>query len=176
MNFPIPDILFLLTLLLLALVPRTKRLWKIAFWVIFFANLGIRIYFIHNSHVLKRELQEAKDVAKPPTLSPSVKQIDRTNYGYKVLLQFAPSKNEPLGALSFSVNVLEPSSAKVVAIARRNLTTGDQKKISADGRHATISFSLLGVQRPVIELQLSEACIVGIEGSHLARSFTLEVK
>lgn len=175
MTLSIFDIVFLLTLLILAVIPKRKW-WWLLFIIVLVFNFGIRIRYIHNSHILKRELEQTKELAHPPTLSLSAAQVDAAARNLTVLLQFTPSKNLPLGALFFAITVVDPNSAKIVSIDRRNLTTGDSKSVRPDGRSGTISFTPLGAQSPVLVLEVSEPCKIRLEGSHLPKSVHLRIQ
>ena len=157
--------MFLLSLLILAVIPRRKWWWLLLFVIVLAVNFGIRTYYIQNSHVLKRELEETKELVKLPTLVLSAAQIDAAAKNPTVLLQFTLSKNQPLGALSFAITLLAPDSAKIISVDRRNLSTGDSKTMSPDARSATISFSLVGAQSPVLVVEVSEPRKIRIEGN-----------
>jgi hypothetical protein len=165
----------MLSLLILAVIPKRKW-WWLLFAIVLAVNFGIRTYYIQNSYVLKRELEETKELVQPPTLALSVAQVVAAAKNPTVLLQFTPSKNQPLGALSFAITLLGPDSAKIISVDRRNLTTGDSKTMSPDARSATISFTPLGAQSPVLVLEVSEPCKIRIEGNHIPEPVEFELK
>ncbi|MCK4850268.1 MAG: hypothetical protein KAT11_02900 [Phycisphaerae bacterium] len=175
MNWSVLDIGFLVSLLILALIPKKRWLWLL-FGIVLSVNIGIRVYYIHNSHVLRRELEQTKQLAQPPILSLSAVQLDAQAKNPTMLLKFSPSKNQPLGALSFVITIVDPDSAKIISVARRNLTTGDSKNVSHDGKTARISFTPLGAQPPILVIEVSGPCKIHIQGNHIPAPIELELK
>jgi hypothetical protein len=175
MNWSIFDVIFLISLLALAFIPK-KKSWWILFIFVLAVNFGIRIYYIHNSHVLKYELQQTKELAQQPKLLLSAEDVDNTGENPILLLQFTPSKNEPLGLLTFDAFILEPESAKIISIDRKNTTSGPEREyVNPDGKSASISFSLISFQLPYLKLELSGPCRIRIKGSHLPDSIDIEL-
>lgn len=175
MTLSLLDIAFLVTLLILAFIPKKRWGW-VLFVAVLAGNFAIRFYYINNSHILKRELQQTKEMAKPPVLSLSAIQVDAKAKNPTVLLQFSPSKNQPLASLSFVITIIDPGSAKILNVGRRSRTIADSKCLNPDGRSATISFTPLGSGPPILVLETSEPCKFRIEGNYITEPIELELK
>lgn len=124
---------------------------------------------------LKLRLKEAEELAQPATLKLTAHQVEPVEVGLKALLQFTPSKNEALGSLSFKATIIQPETARIVAFGRKNPTVLPRTTIATDARSASQSFSLLGSQKPTIELQITEPCTVLLEGSHITEPMRLTI-
>ncbi len=196
------DALFLVTLVLLAFIPKREGLLYL--WIVFFAlNLGIRGYLIYKGHTkdqriskleddlniekstrknLEKKLGKTAEMAAPPTLSLLQEKVEitKTDSGYTALLIFKPSKNKQLGQIALIAKVIGESSGKIVDFWPRAgpafLTGEDSKKISADGKKARLIFQLIGVGNPHVELKMSEASKVLISGSHDLKALIIDIR
>lgn len=194
------DALFLATLVLLAFIPKREGLLYL--WIVFFAlNLGIRGYLIYKGHTkdqriskleddlniekstrknLEKKLGKTMEMAAPSTLSLLSKEITKTDSGYRALLKFKPSKNQPLGQIVFLAKVADGFSAKITdfwPVLGPPFTTGpDSKKISDDGKDARLIYGLMAVGCPEVELKLSDAGKVLVSGNHVLKPFTVDIK
>lgn len=198
----IVDILFVLTIVALPFIPR-KGTAYIVWGTVFVLNIGIRVYLIKAGHTkdktiskleqqlddandnmraMEGKLQTASEMAAPPTLSLVQQKVEitKTDSGYTALLLFKPSKNKQLGQIALIAEVIGESSGKIVDFWPRPgpafLTGADSKKISADGKKARLTFQLIGVGNPQVELKMSEASKVLILGSHGLEALTIDIK
>jgi len=116
---------------------------------------------------------------KPPTLSLSGRKIRKLESGYKITLQFTPSKNEPLGIIIFQASIYDDSDVQIVDFwpSGGAFSSGkDSKKIASDGKKARLAYSLLSVGRPKFDLTVSGKARIRIEGNYLENAiiFSLE--
>jgi len=131
---------------------------------------------------LEEQVQKAKEIALPPTLSLVQQKVEitKTDSGYTALLVFKPSKNKHLGQIALIAKVIGESSGKIVDFWPRAgpafLTGEDSKKISADGKKAWLIFQLIGVGNPQVELKMSEASRVQISSSHIPEPFFVDIE
>jgi len=123
LNMSIIDIIFLLTLLFLAVIPKKNWKLKIIFWLVFSANFAIRINYIHKSHEIK-ELVRPNEISlgsisiEKEVLQETPNKEETGIYGVRIT--FKKSKpDEPLGKLQFKVSLPENSESEIVS-----LTTG----------------------------------------------------
>jgi len=174
------DIIFLATLVALAVVPKKNRKWKIVFWIIFVLNFGIRVYYIHKSHALSKKVQQVQELSKAPSLTLSGNSLSKLENGYKLTLQFAPSKNVHLGILVFTAKIAGDSDVRIVRFSPSPegpicQTGNDSEKLSPDGKTARLSYALMSVGRPKLDLTITGRATVEISGNRLEQSYVMSV-
>lgn len=130
---------------------------------------------------LEEKLQETMRVAEPPKLLFTAKEIKKVENVYNVILQFKPSKNQPLGAMIFNAKLLGETQAQILdfwpTLAGGSFQTGsDSKKILADGKEASLEYQLIGVGYPTFEIKLSGSATLNIQGNYLLEPFTVVVE
>jgi hypothetical protein len=110
------------------------------------------------------------DRVKPPALKLTSHDTEKLDTGYKITLQFTPSKNEPLGVIIFHASVDDDSDVRILDFwpSKGVFRHGkDSKKIEEDGKQALLRYSLLGVGRPSIDLTISGKARIKIQGNYL---------
>lgn len=177
MNWSVWDIVFLVSLVVLALIPK-KKLWWLLFGIVLALNLGIRVYYIHKSHALEENLKQTRQLAQAPVLTLASHEIKTTDTGYRFTLQFVPSKNEPLGIIVFQATIQGESDAKIVdfwpSISGGAFQSGpDSKKIDPDGKQAHLTYSLASAGRPTFDLTISGKAPVKIQSNYMTNALIL---
>lgn len=126
---------------------------------------------------LEKELTETKALAEPARLAFAAYNLEQSEAGPRVLLQFKPTKNERLGVIEFQVSLPDNTTAVIKKIASiRNPIVGEQAQIAPDGKSARDSFTLLGTGSPVLELTLSEPTAFSLSGNYLETGLRFEMK
>jgi len=135
-------------------------------------------HLVETADEAEKRLQKALEMAAPPQLSLLSKEINKTEYGYYVVLRFRSSKNQPLGMIFFVAKIIGDSNTKIVDFWPTGMFSHgkDSKKISDDGKEARLTYALIGSISPQVELKTSDTCKVEISGSHELAPFILEVK
>lgn len=130
--------------------------------------------------LLRKEIAETKEMAKPNSISLSGSKTEVVDGGYKVLLQFKPSKNIPLGLLEFSAILPKSSHAKITqlwpTLDGGAFQSGNSPDISSDGKSAKVAYSLIGAGLPTIELRVTAPTRVTINGNNGLVPFSFEIK
>lgn len=127
-----------------------------------------------------KKLRKTMELAAPPTLALyGAPETTKTEKGYKTILIFRPSKNEPFGQLSFVAVIQKASSGKIINlwphVGPPCATGPHSQQKSENGREAGLVYSLMTAGWPQIELMVSEPCIVLIWGSHIPEPFQMEI-
>lgn len=127
---------------------------------------------------LQKELARTTQLALPPTLILTGRNTEKISSGYKLSIQFTPSKNVPLGVINFKASVVQPSDVRILdffpSLAGGAFSTGpDSKKIKEDGKQASLTYSLISVGNPTFELTISGICEVVIEGNYIKNAITI---
>lgn len=128
---------------------------------------------------LEGELQEAKELAKPPQLLLQSQKIESIQEGYKIILQFASSKNEPMGIVMFVASLPETTQAKILNFwpTGGTFSSGeDSKKITEDGKMAKLAYQPLAMGLLTVELEISATTQVMMQGSHNLQPFMIDIK
>ena len=180
MSWSFIDIVFLITLLLLAVIPKKKKLWIIIWSVVFIANFLIRIYFIENSHQLRSDLTKTKEMAMPNELSVS------SIYGWQNM-ELSTGQKTGQYLAEITVNESIPGKAlgriTVTAIAEHycKLHLGGigmdnffWEKPDANTNARLISFT---IGKPPLKIKVINDCPsrITIIGSHGIGSFSFEL-
>ena len=122
---------------------------------------------------IKKQVKEAAELASPPTLTLTGRDIEQGESNYKLTLQFTPSKNVPLGSIHFVVTVENNSDAKIIniwpSLKGGAFSSGkDSKQIDPAGKSAQLFYSLISNGRPTFDLTLSKKAAIKIEGNYIA--------
>ncbi len=128
---------------------------------------------------VENELEEIREAVAPPKLVLKRKEINKTESGYTALLVFNRSKSGYLGIVSFAAQVLSDTSSRIVVLRPANTnysTWEDGRETSGDGKAAWLSFQIMGVGNPIVELQTSGPCTVLLTGSHDLEALFLEIQ
>ena len=127
---------------------------------------------------LEEQVQKTTEMAAPPTLSLMEGVLTRNNLEHTRILWFKPSKNEYLGRVTFEANVIDESITKIIEFRCDPdvRCTLERKSISEDGKQAHLSYSLVGVYYPRVELRSSGTCKVQISGSHIPEPFFIDIE
>lgn len=128
---------------------------------------------------LESKITETIKLAGPPTLALSGRDMENVDVGYRITLQFTPSKNEPLGTIMFLATVVDDSDIRILdfwpSIKGGAFSTGkDSKKIREDGKQARLTYSLMSAGRPTFDLTLSGPGRLRIEGNYLSDAILVE--
>jgi len=125
---------------------------------------------------LESMVTETAKLAGPPTLTLSGREMQKGPSGYKITLQFTPSKNEPLGTIVFVASVADNSDIRILDFwPKGTFTSGkDSKKISEDGKQARLAYGLLSAGRATFEITLSAPGKISIEGNYLSEAILIE--
>ncbi len=116
---------------------------------------------------------------KPPTLSLSSRETKKLESGYKITLQFTPSKNEPLGIIIFQASIDDDSDVQIVDFWPSGgafISGKDSKKITSDGKKARLAYSLMSAGRPKFDLTLSGRARIKIEGNYLENEIIVSLE
>jgi len=130
---------------------------------------------------IKKELQQTKDLASPPILRLIDYAFEPLDSGYRFTPQFSPSKNEPLGAIEFTVTVDDNSDARILDFCP-SLKGGafslndDSIQIEEDGKRARLLYSSMSVGKPAFALTLSNKANITIKGNYLEKAIVLSPK
>ena len=130
---------------------------------------------------LEKQVQKAKEMALPPTLSFLKEKISivKSDTGYNAVLMFKPSKNRPpLGPTGFRAKVEDTSNAKIIDfddIGSEHIRTLS-KKISNDGKEALFTYDPGHFEYPKVRLKTSDACRVQISSSHIPEPFFVDIE
>ncbi len=129
-----------------------------------------------SSKEVEEKLAKIEEIAAPPTLSLMPGTITKNDSEHTRLLWFKPSKNEPLGRITFVAKVLGDSRVKIIEFYSEGPTTLERKEISEDGKEAELAYSLIGFYYPRIVLRTSNSCKVLVSGSHITKPITVEIE
>ena len=178
MTWSMLDIIFLATLVILALVPK-KKPWLVLFATILLLNLGIRVHYINKSHRLQKDLDDTRKLAQPPTLTLHQHKTHTVGNTHTFTFQFLPSKNEQLGMISFVATIEQDGDAKIVdfwpSTNSPAFSHGPQsKQITPDGRQARLTYSLLSAGPPVIDVTVEGRAPIRLEGNYMTNALVLK--
>ncbi len=132
------------------------------------------------SKELEKQIAEAKDLASPPFLTFFGADLNPEKQELCGRIFFKSSKNVALGRLRFTVELLEPATAKIISIAP-SLATGPyngsrDNPIALDGKSGTVEYSPIGGgEHASIEITVSEEAVVRISGNLLKESKNVRI-
>ena len=128
---------------------------------------------------LETELKSVAKLAKSPTLKLNATQVNRTDKGLEVLLQFKSSKDVGLGKLDFVVKIVNVCDTKILSgepSGAHHGYIGGPAHVADDGKQASFNFGLIGgVGHPTLKLLLSGEALLHITGSKLEELATYYV-
>ncbi|MBU2043853.1 MAG: hypothetical protein KJ619_01290 [Candidatus Omnitrophica bacterium] len=203
MNISLANILFLLSILLLAIIPRNTKRFKVVFWIIFIINFAIRCYLISGSEQkslqidklkkadeaktqkifeLENKITATNKLAEPPSLLLLSKDIEKIEKGYVVQLAFKKTKDKPLGQLNFIVRLPQQGNAKILNFwppvgESPAFESGEgSKRILNNGKIAQLIYTILGSGNPVVEIVVSEPTPLQFEGNYGISPFVINVE
>jgi hypothetical protein len=144
---------------------RSGVAWAYAWLAFVIALSGAGLAWCSNRRAV-RELVEAEGEAVPLVLSAREPVVRAAPHGVHVLLGFSRSRDVAVGPVAFEVAVEPGSPARVLSIAPdvSGVLFEASWQISEDGRSASIRFDVPGDQDPAIDLVLSEASPITVEG------------
>ncbi len=130
---------------------------------------------------LENEIVRTSKLAALPTIALFKKEFQKDKATIVSKLIFKPSKNVPLGVLTFKATVINGDSRILSFIpdVEAHAYSFDEKKdvfISPDGRNASISFSIIGTANPTLLLTVTGNTSVSISGNFMSRSETVAIK
>lgn len=115
--------------------------------------------------MLSREITEVKEIAKPNTISYSRGDIKKTEKGYDVFVWCKLSKDQPIGALSFTINLPPKSNVDILDISPAGMAMDVRVEISENKKAAMLSFLPATTGHPGITISLSDKEDFKIEGN-----------
>lgn len=126
---------------------------------------------------IQSTLAKVAELAAPPVLTLTGRDISRSDSGITVTFQFTPSKNVPLGRITFNASIVGNSNATITDFwptpKHGSFSSGPgSKNISPDGRNATLVYSLISPGKPTIDLTVTAACEAVIESNYLTTPLT----
>ncbi|MBU0519876.1 hypothetical protein KJ564_13170 [bacterium] len=124
---------------------------------------------------LKDELNQTKILAEPCKLILKSKSVEKVEDGYRLLLNFVPTKNEQFGFLDFTAVLPYNSSSKIIKIWPIGFMSNDSRKVSADGKSARLRYCLIGSVSPTIGILVSEPTRIQISGNNGLETFEVEI-
>jgi hypothetical protein len=129
---------------------------------------------------LQKEIIKDRQLVHPNAIFFEKKEITQILGGYSLKLFFSSTKNQALGLIAIKVSILGISSSKILDICPsleggRFSTAKDSKLILTSGKEARLTYSLMGMGRPVIEIRLSSKCMLHVEGNNELPSFDIEM-
>jgi len=134
---------------------------------------------VDRTRELEKEIAAAAELARPPSLNLTGREVEQVDAGYRITLQFTPSKNVPLGQIVFAVALPDESAAKIVDFWPASGSTfasgGDSKKIEENGKQARLVYSLIGVGAPRVALTVSEKTEFVVHGNYLDEPLGLKI-
>ena len=131
---------------------------------------------------IEQELDKAKAMAEPSKLIFNSNKIKKTDKGFLTTIRFKPTKNQSLGQIIFFAKLPDKSKAKILNFwpSIENSPAfqfGKQsKQIDGDGQNARLIYSLISFGYPSIDLEVSEATEVRIEGNYLIEPLDLKIE
>jgi hypothetical protein len=130
---------------------------------------------------IETDLKIIREMARPNSIVLADKKINNLSNGKQILLQFEPTKNEPLGVIQFKIYLLDNSSTKILDIWP-SLDGGgftaweESKKIDPNGESAVLTYGLIGAGAPLIEITISGPSKLRVEGNYLSEPIMIIVK
>ncbi len=137
-----------------------------------YPNLGVDIAL----NQLSREIAEAKEMAKPNTLSYSTITINKKEKGYVAFILFKPAKDEPIGHLEFTAALPLNTKARILEFSQSCMAVDVRRSISVDGKSAKLTYSPMGGADPAIQIIVSDTTHVRIVGNRGLGSKIISVK
>ncbi|HUW20069.1 MAG TPA: hypothetical protein VMW16_12275 [Sedimentisphaerales bacterium] len=136
------------------------------------------VYMEEKVRKLEEHVQKAIEMSAAPTLSLVPGVLTKNNSEHTRILWFKPSKNEPLGRITFEVIVMAGSGAKIIEFRCDPDVPciSERRKISQDGRQAQLSYSLVGFYYPRVELKTSDTCRLQVSGSHIPELLFIDIE
>ncbi|MCK4233770.1 hypothetical protein KAX75_05040 [candidate division WOR-3 bacterium] len=126
---------------------------------------------------LELDIAETKAMAKPNTLSYSSVDINKTEKGYVVRIDFRPRKDEPIGQLIFVAKLPINSKARILDFDQSRGSAADWRRwISTDGKFARLSYTPMGGGDPGVNIVLSDTAHISFEGNKGLDPRTIHVK
>ena len=129
---------------------------------------------------LKQQLEETSKLAQPSTLELlQAKPLAAAN-GVAVTVLFRASKNEALGRLTFIADLPDGSPEQIIHLSASleggAFQSGDKsEEISPDGKHARFTYIPLGAEIAAIEITVSGASSVRIQGNRLKEPCIIDI-
>ncbi len=125
---------------------------------------------------LQKQVEQTKQMYGPPTLVPLAKEIKKTNSGYEAIVQFKPSNNSRVDGYTFNAKVIEGDMSIVSfgGSSDHHAFAGGPGKVSDDKKSAEAHFNPLA-GNPTIKIVVTTNGVVELTGSHLDRSWRLEI-
>lgn len=130
---------------------------------------------------LQKELDKTSAQAEPPTLTLISHDVVTNENGLTVTLRFEPSKNQPLGALQFIAQLPIGSNEKIISFSPTlgggAYESSDKPSIiTNEGKVARLTYSLMAVGYPTMELKLSGPSPVQVSGEYIPAPIVFEAK
>lgn len=134
-----------------------------------FLNIAMTKYpnlsIVHALEKLTNEIAEAKEMAKPNTLSYSDINITKIEKGYEIHMRFKPRKDEPIGQIKLAATLINNSKAILIDIGSSGISVDVHEWISYDRKTAILKFSPMGGGIPAATITVSEKTAIKIEGN-----------
>lgn len=115
--------------------------------------------------MLSQEITKVKEIAKPNTISYSRGEIKKTEKGYDVFVWCKLSKDQPIGALSFTINLPPKSNVDILDISPAGMAMDVRVEISVNKKAAMLCFLPATTGHPGIRISLSDKEDFKIEGN-----------
>lgn len=129
---------------------------------------------------LQSVIDSTWQLAAPPTLALREHTVTQYDDCIVALLRFEPSKNQPLGSISFQIDIIEPTNVQILDIwpdvGSHAFGSGENsKQINENRASARLTYAILGVGWPTIELTLTSPAEVMITGNHILEPIIVEI-
>lgn len=130
---------------------------------------------------LQSFIDSTMQLAAPPILEFYADSVIHNDSNIVAFLRFEPSKNEPLGMIEFHIEILEPSSVRILDIwpdvGSHAFGSGDDsKQIGENQLNARLIYTIMGVGWPTFKLTLSAPATVRIDGNYILEPVELRIE
>lgn len=127
---------------------------------------------------IEKEMQEIKEMAAPPIFIYKDLLVEKIENGYRLRIVFEPSKTVALGAIDFTITLINTKS-EIISMDNDPKYGGlsysnDMVKISPDKKSGNINYAFLGgTGFPSVIFEISEKCDFKVESNYLEKPYNV---
>ncbi|HAJ78901.1 MAG TPA: hypothetical protein DCO75_03950 [Fibrobacteres bacterium] len=119
---------------------------------------------------IETEMNNIKKLAEPPKLKQKGFNKESIDNGLRLTVNFEPTKNEPLGVITFIVTILDDAKLlKIGTNAKYGAFTGGEQGNISNNKIGQYQYSLVGSGDPTVVIEVSKQCDFIIESNYLEK-------
>ena len=130
---------------------------------------------IESANKAEEKLQLAVGMVKSPALEFTTQRTTQINVGYESVIGFMPSKNELLGIIKFSIEVIDSTEAHIINFFPSGMVGDSISETTEEGKKAFLQYLPPNQDLQQVIVQVSGTCSLLFTGNYIGEPITITI-